>query len=982
MHTLHLVSHTHWDREWYQTFQQFRLRLVRLVDNLLDILAADPHYKHFMLDGQTIVLEDYLAMRPGREEELRRYIQEGRILIGPWYLLPDEFLVSPEATIRNLLEGDRITRQFGPKMMVGYIPDPFGHIGQMPQILRGFGIQNASVMRGLADEPCEFWWESPDGSRVLMAYLRNGYGNAAGILSSHQENFVSEANKICADLAPHAVASHLLFMHGTDHMEPQPGTSAAVTFAENRLVDAQMIHSTLPAYFAAIQAELDLEKLPVVTGELRSSKRHPLLPNVLSTRIWIKQRNHACETLLEKWAEPFNVWAVWSTGDKRSPVLLGNSHEIIHQAWRLLMQCHPHDSICGCSIDQVHEEMRSRFDQVEQIGEEITRQSLVTLAEVIDTYHNQAADLGEETEVALVVFNPTDGPRNDLVSVALEAPLKNGALELVDDHGAAVPFQTIGLGSSDLINMVMGPKELSESMEMVADGVVMGWKVRDMQLRRKGNEAFIEMAMVENGAANLEVWEQGKQAVKEYMDDPTITTYIVHAHTAETTRLLFSAVDVPGYGFRSFWVRGKPRVKVPPVRLSRFARVLLPLTAKLASSPVGQKMITMLTRDPSSRPPYRIENEFLRVEAQPDGTLDILDKSTGVLYQGQNRLVDGGDRGDEYNYSPPTADLLLTARLKRVQIELGSVQQTLKIRLELHLPEGLVPDRKSRSAKKVLLPVTCLVSLIKGVPRVDIHTEVENNACDHRLRVHFTAPFSAKTAEHDGHFEIVQRPAGVPAFDAQWIEQPRPETCQRAFSMVTEGEKGLLVANRGLPEVEVCKDGNGNAEIAITLLRCVGWFSRDDFPERKGHAGPGLPTPGAQMQGKWAFDYSLIPFAAKDRLAAIAQAYAFQAPLRATCTGLHAGILPTSGTFLNVEPREFVISAIKQAEDGQGWLVRGYNLSDQARSVTLQTLRPFASVVRLNMAEECQEALHSDDCHIVDFQAKGHEVCSILFREG
>src|SRR5512143_1978299 len=151
MFTIHLVSHTHWDREWYQTFQQFRLRLVHLIDGLLDILDTDPQYKHFMLDGQTIVLEDYLQIRPEREADLHKYVQNGRILIGPWYLMPDEFLVSPEAIIRNLQEGDRVARRFGPKMMVGYIPDPFGHIGQMPQILRGFDIQTASLWRGVQD---------------------------------------------------------------------------------------------------------------------------------------------------------------------------------------------------------------------------------------------------------------------------------------------------------------------------------------------------------------------------------------------------------------------------------------------------------------------------------------------------------------------------------------------------------------------------------------------------------------------------------------------------------------------------------------------------------------------------------------------------------------------------------------------------------------------------------------------------------------
>jgi len=156
MQTLHVISHTHWDREWYQTFQQFRLKLVHLIDKLLEILAEDPEFKYFMLDGQTIVLDDYLHLRPEMEPTLRQHIQSGRILIGPWHILPDMFLVSPEAHIRNLLEGDRTTRKFGPKMPIGYIPDPFGPPGQVPQILKGFGIEAAALWRGLSDES-GFW---------------------------------------------------------------------------------------------------------------------------------------------------------------------------------------------------------------------------------------------------------------------------------------------------------------------------------------------------------------------------------------------------------------------------------------------------------------------------------------------------------------------------------------------------------------------------------------------------------------------------------------------------------------------------------------------------------------------------------------------------------------------------------------------------------------------------------------------------------
>ncbi|MCX6068172.1 MAG: hypothetical protein NT121_20880 [Chloroflexi bacterium] len=226
MQTLHVISHTHWDREWYLTFQQFRLKLVHLVDKLLDILAEDPEYKYFMLDGQTIVLDDYLLMRPEMESVLRGHIQSRRILIGPWHILPDMFLVSPEAHIRNLLEGARTARKFGPKMPIGYIPDPFGHPGQIPQILKGFGIQAAALWRGLSDQPAELWWQGPDGSRVLLAYLRDSYSNGANLPVHDSAQFAQLITTARDSLAAHSAVNDFLIMLGTDHMEPSPHTSA------------------------------------------------------------------------------------------------------------------------------------------------------------------------------------------------------------------------------------------------------------------------------------------------------------------------------------------------------------------------------------------------------------------------------------------------------------------------------------------------------------------------------------------------------------------------------------------------------------------------------------------------------------------------------------------------------------------------------------------------------------------------------------
>jgi alpha-mannosidase len=249
-----------------------------------------------------------------------------------------------------------------------------------------------------------------------------------------------------------------------------------------------------------------------------------------------------------------------------------------------------------------------------------------------------------------------------------------------------------------------------------------------------------------------------------------------------------------------------------------------------------------------------------------------------------------------------------------------------------------------------------------------------------------------EAADHDGHFEIVRRPIGVPDFDETWIERPRPEKPQRTFTDVSDGKIGLMIANRGLPEVEVLRlRKSERTEIALTLLRCINWISRKDFEGRRGHAGPMASTPGAQMIGLWTFNYSIIPHVGRDsippsssRQASIMpydQAYAFEAPMRAVSTDLHDGQLPASGSFVSVEPHQFVISAIKEAENGRGWLVRGYNISGEEINVTLKSWRKFRRLERLNLAEEKLSALRPRPDGSVTFPVRGHEIATVEFRD-
>ncbi|MGQ9581415.1 MAG: alpha-mannosidase [Armatimonadota bacterium] len=426
-HTLILVPETHWDREWYSTFQEFRIRLVRLTDKLITILDKDAEFKSFTFDGQTIVLEDYLEIRPQEKDRIKKHVQSGRLLIGPWYVLPDEFLVSGEALIRNLMIGHMIGEEFGRTMKAGYIPDPFGHISQLPQILAGFGISNVYFTRGMGDEAddmhSEFWWQAPDGTIILAINQVNSYCNGVNLGIEYIPdkgktiNFdlaLQQVKQQIESLSKKASTRYLLLNNGCDHVEPQPELPQIIKYLNEHLEDTEVVHSNYEEYAQLVLNEKP--ELKTFSGELHRGKYHPLWPGVFSSRMYLKQANERTQTLLEKWTEPACAMA-WLTGKPYDSQLLW-------RAWKYLIQNHPHDSICGCSIDQVHREMMPRFAQAQQIGEFLATESLGYIADKVDTVNQNA---GRDSQ-AVVVFNPHAWEVTDTVTVRVEKEISPGEM--------------------------------------------------------------------------------------------------------------------------------------------------------------------------------------------------------------------------------------------------------------------------------------------------------------------------------------------------------------------------------------------------------------------------------------------------------------------------------------------------------------------------------------------------------------------------
>ena len=614
MQTLHVVSHTHWDREWYKTFQQFRLQLVHLVDNLLIILDDVPEYQHFMLDGQTIVLEDYLQVRMANLPRLQNYIQEKRVLIGPWYILPDEFLVSPESLVRNLLIGKDICQLFGQRMMVGYIPDPFGHLSQLPQVLNGFHMDTACLWRGVPDgSPTLFTWQAPDGSSVLLAHIYDGYGNIADWPASDPDQSVHRLNAEADKLQPYNPGSHFLMMRGSDHLEPRPELPEHLRyFNQHNQADRHAIHSTLPGYLAALSDEISERNITLQTlqGELRDPHKAHILPAVLSSRMWIKQRNHYAQNLLERWVEPFSTWAELQTRGNaaftpptqhQKSSRIADPGSVVHQAWKLLISNHPHDSICGCSIDATHNDMISRFDQVDQIGEELTNQSLDALSLEINTSRE-----GEHGEyAALTVFNASPYPRSAIVNTSIDLPHGVKALNVIDADGMQMDVDFL-YGEREFVESNTYPvRELMGILQGASDSGHAGKSLVYASVTEENGLPCIETEfsslLKPNPETLVTAFKQVTALISRSDPEALVRVKVFNVPSASLDVL---AQNIPAMGYSTYWICKSDEPEAP-------------------SEETDEELQDIIT------------NQFLEIQvADAHGSLSLKDLRTGRIVEG------------------------------------------------------------------------------------------------------------------------------------------------------------------------------------------------------------------------------------------------------------------------------------------------------------------------------------------------------------
>ncbi len=892
-----VISHTHWDRTWYVPFQEFRIRLVRLIDNLLEILERDPNYRCFMLDGQMIVIEDYLEVKPENRARIKKLVEEGRLHIGPWYVLADEFLVSSESLIRNLQLGHKLASELGEAQKVGYTPDAFGHIAQLPQILRGFCIDTTIFWRGFGEEAenlgNDFLWRALDESEVTAVFMRDSYSNAANLgyplrwgdtsmMELDDAMALRQIKERVQSLAQSSKTGAILLMNGGDHAEPQPKLPEFLEMARSEL-KLDIRQGTLMEHFDLVKAA----SLPTYQGEFRWGKHAFILQGVYSSRMALKQRNTEVQNLLENYTEPLSA-IVYTLNGKYPAGLIWTS-------WRWLLKNHPHDDICGCGVDQIHDEMMYRFDQSQQIGEVLVRDSFRALA--------QKVDWSAQEGYPLIVFNPCSWKRRDVVEGEINFSSQDKTSEdfhIVDELGEIVPLQIF-------------EKEKREWFEVLKPNI-----------KRVARIAFF--------------------------------------------------CEIPSVGYRIFWIKpgGKDSQRESQIQLRENGA----------------------------------ENPYLSFSINDNGTIDLRDKETGIEYQGLHLFEDTEDAGDEYTYSPCLNTHTVTSAGATARISLlhkGPIQCVYRVDFDFPIPEGLTKDHRERKANLVSLPITSYISIYSSKKGLFIRTELENRACDHRLRVHFPTPFKVPKCSADGHFAVLERSWQLQE-GKDWAEKPSPTMHQREFVDISDGQCGLAVLNRGLPEYEMIPAEGG---VAITLLRCVGWLSRGDLLTRKGNAGPPIEAPGGQCQGNHVFEYACIPHK-KTWEEILQEARAYQRPFMLGRADEHEGLelenrallnimkyepldhqikspvaggpLPSKNSFLNVEGEGVIMTALKKSERRSGLIVRIHNTASHPVEATLRFYKPLDCVYETNLNEERKKRLETEGNQVrFEVRANGLLTMEIMY---
>lgn len=855
----HVISNTHWDREWVKSFQESRIGLMDMFDTLFDIFDKDPDFKHYHLDAQTIPLEDYLTMKPGNKARLRELIESGRLLVGPWYTLPEMNSIDGECIVRNLLMGHHIAKEYGQVMKAGYTPTSTGQVSQLPQIYAGFGIRTIIFYRGINQDvaPAEYIWKSPDGTEavgirppqhfsrctfwgyVYLPLIHKYYDHIEGSKQNYwrdggflfrladpddnefveiepvkffDESYLSKAlEKLMSEITRHTDSHILLALHGHDASFPHKETSALIKALNDLSDDTVFIHSSLTDYAAKIQEVVQNRQVNVVLeGEMRHvNQSQPwndahLYPGVLSTKGRLKRRNREVENVLIRHAEPAASMALM-TGEAYDT-------EILEAAWKLVLANHAHDTINACSLDAVYDDAMHRFKQAEDLSRQIVKRSLARIVKNIDLSNHP------DEAVFATAFNFSPHKRSGIARVVIDMPhdMQGNTICISDPAGNPVALQ--------LINS----------------------KTHTLHVDKTGFGKT-------HHARRFEAW--------------------AYFH------------DLPAAGYTCYQVE--------------------PSNEKNSTSEGMAHENTM-------------ENEFLMVVIEPDGSLTVYDKETGASFEGLNTFIDEGELGNAWTPGRIPAQETVQTKGRPAEITLlenGPVKSTFRVVTRLELPVSSAEDYQKRSGTLREVYITSSITLQKGLKQIQMLTDFENTVRDHRLRVLFPSGIQSDKYYASMPFDVTDRPIPKQA-DPAWVEPVEPSDPNTGFIGIENGKTGLAIANIGLYEGEVMDDPQRT--IALTLLRCFyqhGNWTKDRWPDEE-----------FQNPGHHTFSYAICPYGGTWSEADIhGLQEQLDNPLKVVQHGKGShGTLPLNHAFLSL-PDGLKLSCIKKAQEGDDLIVRLYN---------------------------------------------------------
>ncbi|EGP4919459.1 TPA: alpha-mannosidase [Enterococcus faecium] len=696
---VYIISHSHWDREWYMAYEQHHMRLIELIDDLLELFEVDPSFNSFHLDGQTIILDDYLQVRPEKRQAIQQAINEGKLRIGPFYILQDDFLISSESNVRNMLIGMEESRKWGTPVMLGYFPDTFGNMGQTPQLMKQAGISAAAFGRGVkpigfdnqvleaenySSQYSEMWWKGPDQTAIFGLLFANWYSNGNEIPVEKEAALAFWKQKL-ADVEQYASTNHLLMMNGVDHQPVQKDISKAIHLANELFPDYEFIHSNFTDYLEAVQKDVP-EDLGSVEGELTSQETDGwyTLANTASARVYLKQWNTKVQRQLENITEPLATMAYEVSGNY--------PHDQLDYAWKTLMQNHPHDSICGCSVDSVHREMIPRFEKADEVGKYLAQDSLEQLTAAIDTTGFP------KDSFPFVIVNTAGMDKTGEAEITIELERKRFAEGI--------------------------PEQLYQELENLPK--------RKYHVETKSG-ATIPAILSE------ETVQFGYDLPKDRFRVPYMVKMI---------KVTLPLENMPAFSWETFaLVEGEAKAEEKETMIHQSGRIIENGPLHLTIEKNGT--ITM-----EDRKNKRKLNNLHIFE-------DIGDIGNEYIFKQpfyDQPILSSNKENSEVKVLVDTPEIAKISILQEMEIPVSADERLEK---EQQMVVEFRYRKAERSKEKRILQIKTIMTIRKDSKKIDFETTLDNQMKDHRLRVLFPTKLHVEHHEADSIFEVVKRPNHV-----------------------------------------------------------------------------------------------------------------------------------------------------------------------------------------------------------------------------